>query len=268
MLIIFVNQTNARFYEMYQLARRCCGQIQDVAGIATAQLPPASAQRLVRYLNAAHVAGYVGLCGPYNKSNFFDEFNREYNLLNDTETKRVERLDMDSGADAFKELVTWCQKDVSLAKKSGHIDSIEAAELHNRILNVRASMDGIYDACDQPVAFFYIHFLCLLSALYLPLFAVDNAFSAGWGENIDLTIDFLNGIIVVLQSIFVVGLQFLGKKMMDPFGDDVEDLSVMTYVSTTIHNTRIISTVNREDEIDTVAEEMLQRREKPSAQSA
>ena len=44
------------------------------------------------------------------------------------------------------------------------------------------AMDGMYDYTDQPPHFFYIHFLVLLSALYLPLFAIDTAYAAGWGE--------------------------------------------------------------------------------------
>ena len=41
------------------------------------------------------------------------------------------------------------------------------------------AMDGMYDYTDQPPHFFYIHFLVLLSALYLPLFAIDTAYAAG-----------------------------------------------------------------------------------------
>ena len=51
-LVLFVNQTNARFFEMYKLSKKCAGQIQDVAGIVTGLLPRAEAHRLVRYMNA------------------------------------------------------------------------------------------------------------------------------------------------------------------------------------------------------------------------
>jgi hypothetical protein len=44
----------------------------------------------------------------------------------------------------------------------------------------------------------------------------------------------LNGIIVLLQCIFVVGLRSLGTKMIDPYGDDLEDLSVILYVESTL----------------------------------
>lgn len=95
-------------------------------------------------------------------------------------------------------------------------------------------MDGMYDYSDQPPHFFYIHFLVLLSALYLPLFAIDVAYASGWAEDTFIGLDILNGVIVFLQCIFVVGLRALGTKMVDPYGDDYEDLSVILYVEATL----------------------------------
>lgn len=95
-------------------------------------------------------------------------------------------------------------------------------------------MDGMYDYSDQPPHFFYIHFLVLLSALYLPLFAIDVAYASGWAGDTFIGLDILNGIIVFLQCIFVVGLRALGTKMVDPYGDDYEDLSVILYVEATL----------------------------------
>ena len=50
----------------------------------------------------------------------------------------------------------------------------------------------------------------------------------------DIGLDVLNGVIVFLQCIFVVGLRSLGTKMIDPYGDDLEDLSVINYVEGTL----------------------------------
>jgi hypothetical protein len=123
--------------------------------------------------------------------------------------------------------------DVQLAFKEGHVDAREAGALKEKIIQFRGNLDTLYDYCDQPIHFFYIHFLCLLSALYLPLFAVDNAYSAGVGEEVHWTLDLVSLLIVLLQSIFVIGLRLLGQKMVDPYGDDLEDLSVIYYVKST-----------------------------------
>ena len=47
-LVLFVNQTNGRFLQMYSFSKACSGRIQDLAGMAKAQFPPEIADRLVR----------------------------------------------------------------------------------------------------------------------------------------------------------------------------------------------------------------------------
>mmetsp|Transcript_30676 Transcript_30676/g.50145 ORF Transcript_30676/g.50145 Transcript_30676/m.50145 type:complete len:394 (+) Transcript_30676:229-1410(+) len=234
-LVLFVNQTNDRFLEMYGFSKACSARIQDVAGLARTQLPPEVGDKLVRHFNAAHIAGYVGLNGigqgsPYSKTYFFDVYNKQYNLLTQEEMKMIEHHDMDQSSLCMEELCTWCHDDVAEAHKAGHIDSYQAQFMYDRILAFCDAMDGIYDYTDQPPHFFYIHFLVLLSALYLPLFAIDTACSSGWGNECYLGLDVLNGLIVFLQCIFIVGLWSLGTKMIDPYGDDLEDLSVILYV--------------------------------------
>ena len=59
-------------------------------------------------------------------------------------------------------------------------------------------------------------------------------YSAGWGDEAYIGLDLLNGLIVFLQCIFVVGLRSLATKMIDPFGDDHEDLSVILYLEATL----------------------------------
>jgi len=245
LLVLFVNQTNERFQAMYQLSKRCCGLIQDTAGLVTNQFPPTAVEskKLLRYMNAAHIAGYVGLGGPYSKQHFFNHLNQEHNLLNKEELAELEVYNMDAGSATFKTLCTWCQREVVSARKAGHIDSYEAVELQNRMLNFRAAMDGIYDFCEQPTQFFYIHFLILISMIYLPLFAVSLAYGSGWGDELNWKIDAINGTVVVLQAIFVVGLRLLAQKMIDPYGTDLEDLSVISYIYVGLDNSNIIMSV-------------------------
>ena len=238
-LVLFVNQTNGRFLEMYGFSKACSGRIQDVAGLAKTQLPAELADKLIRHFNAAHISGYVGLNAigmgsPYSKTFFFDHYNEEHKLLTPSEMKALSHHDMDNSGLCMKELVTWCQMDIAQFRKDGHIDTYQEKFLHSKVLDFRAAMDGMYDYTDQPPHFFYIHFLVLLSALYLPLFAIDTAYAAGWGADKSIGLDILQGVIVFLQCIFVVGLRSLGTKMIDPYGDDLEDLSVINYVEGTL----------------------------------
>mmetsp|Transcript_4002 Transcript_4002/g.5758 ORF Transcript_4002/g.5758 Transcript_4002/m.5758 type:complete len:398 (+) Transcript_4002:108-1301(+) len=238
-LVLFVNQTNGRFLDMYGFSKACSGRIQDVAGLATTQLPPELGKQLINHFNAAQIAGYVGInCighgSPYSKAHFFNVYNTKHGLLTPEEMQLLEHHDWDNSGLCMKELCTWCQDDISEARRLGHIDTIQEQYMQTRVLDFRAAMDGMYDYSDQPPHFFYIHFLVLLSALYLPLFAIDVAFATGWGDECYLGLDILNGIIVFLQCIFVVGLRALGTKMIDPYGDDFEDLSVILYVEATL----------------------------------
>jgi predicted membrane chloride channel (bestrophin family) len=229
-LVLFVNQSNRRFQQMYMKSMGCSGKISDVASLVVLSFPRHNAHRLVRYLNAAHAAAYVGLNDVYTKRDFFDNLNRIQSLLHPYEMERIEMLGMDFGADAAHELIMWALMDVQQAYKADQIDARESATLKEKILQFRDDMDSLYDMCDQPIHFFYIHFLCLLSLMYLPLFAIDNAYSAGTGDDVHWVLDVVMGMIVALQAIFVVGLRVLGQKMIDPYGDDLEDLSVIHYV--------------------------------------
>jgi len=244
-LVLFVNQSNVRFVECYKTAMNCPERIYDVAQISFPTFPRPHAKRLVRYMNAAHVAGYVGLSRTYSKSEFFDKLNDKYQFLTKNELDRIDDLDMDHSPAAYQELMTWCMDEIENANRQNWIDPREKSALKDKVTQFRTSIDGLFDAADQPVHFFYIHFLCLLSAVYLPLFAADNAFDAGTGEEVFWMWDLLSGVVVLVQAIFVIGLRLLGQKMSDPFGDDLEDLSVLTYVTESwVRSNRILASKN------------------------
>ena len=51
--MFFVVEANKRYFEQYKYAMIMKGRIFDVASLAKAYLPKASAHRIVRYMNAA-----------------------------------------------------------------------------------------------------------------------------------------------------------------------------------------------------------------------
>ena len=153
----------------------------------------ANAMRMVRYMNAAHVAGYIGLSDTYTKKNLFDAINPSHKMLTDQELQRIDLLKMNDGSDAFRELTTWTLKEIMKAQNDGLIEGRFAGELRDKVLNFRAAMESIYDYHDQPLHFYYIHFLSLLTAIYLPVFAISTAYSAGVGDDLHWSSDFLSG---------------------------------------------------------------------------
>jgi predicted membrane chloride channel (bestrophin family) len=229
-LVLFVNQSNGRFTEMYKKSMECERRIFDTASLVAVQFPPAAAARLVRFMNAAHVAGYVGLSHTYTTSNLFDALQQQHIYLTEPEMARCRQLNMNDGAECFRELCQWCMMEIQVAFENTTVDGRFAGELREKVLAFRAAMESLFDYADQPIHFFYIHFLSLLTVFYLPIFAMSNAYSAGTGDEVHWATDCLGGLIVVLQSIFVIGLRLLGQKMVDPYGDDLEDLSVLHYL--------------------------------------
>ena len=71
--------------------------------------------------------------------------------------------------------------------------------------------------------------------------------------------DAVSGLFVFLQALFVVGLRILGQKMADPFGEDLEDLSVMHYVNYTCRTSQRIMAAETPPPFDELEEENLSR---------
>ena len=229
----------------------CKGRIFDAATVAITTLPKERATRLVRYMNAAHVAGYVGLSDTYQYHSFFKQINESLKMLTDTELARMHAIDLDAGGSCHRELIVWCMNEIRSAQEAGELNDSELANtLRHEVMKLRAAMGKLFDAKDLPIPFFYVHFICFLTAMYLPLFALTAAMKAGTGKKDDSAgtekdvwlAEVIIGLVVFLQAVFVNGLRILGQKMSDPYGDDLEDLSVIFFVEFTwTHSNRILS---------------------------
>ena len=212
----------------------CKGRIFDVATLAATVLSRERATRLVRYMNASHVAGYVGLSDTYEYINFFKPLNASLKLLTEKELERMNEIDLDTGGSGHRELLVWCMNEIKAAREAGELQDPELVNtLRHEVLKLRAAMGKLFDAKDLPIPFFYVHFICFLTMMYVPLFAFTSAMKAGTGDEVHWLADVIAGLVVFLQAIFVDGLRILGQKMSDPYGDDVEDLSVIFFIEFT-----------------------------------
>jgi predicted membrane chloride channel (bestrophin family) len=261
-MVFYVNQTNARFLALYGHSMACKGRIFDAATLArTCRMPHERALRLIRYLNAAHAAAYVGLSPIYPACSYFNHVDKNFQLLTKEERARMDRIDLDAGGAAHRELVVWATMEVQKALDAGMLDNELAAMLRGECLKFRIAAAQLYDAADLPIPFFYVHFISLLTALYLPLFALTQGINAGSGDEAEWAVDVVVGLVVVLQSIFVIGLRILGQKLSDPFGDDLVDLSVMFFVQFTwTQSTRILASPDPPHSAYAVETELARRR--------
>jgi hypothetical protein len=258
-LVLVVVASNKRFDVLYQTSMSCEGRIFDAAALAKSTLPKANALRLIRYMNAVHIAGYVGLSTTYTFENFFEPENQMNRVLTPTECERIRKIDMNKGGSAYRELVTWCIAEITTAQKEGLIDGRLAYQYRELILRLRGSLGALYDHDDQRVSFYNVHLLALLSAIYLPLFAITAALDAGMGEDAYWVTDLVTGLVVLLQVMFVTGLRVLADLMSDPYGDDLNDLSVMHYINFTWTMSRRMLETELPEPVDCIMEEQLCR---------
>jgi len=260
-LIFYANYANDRFAKMYEASMGCEGRIFDVAALACSSLSRVDGLRLLRYLNAAHVAGYVGLSDTYKYNNFFTTSNKAKGLLTRSERKRMESINMNKGGSCYRELISWAIAEVGEAQKNGLIDDQMAYQYRELIMKLRGCIGTLYDFDDQPIQFFYKHFVCLLSILYLPLFTLEVALSTGYTKDLELyNIFFYESVAattVFFQAIFVIGLRILADRLAYPYGSDYEDLSVLHYVNFTWVMSRRMLDAELPNKTDLYEEEQL-----------
>ena len=216
-LVFFTNNAVNRFDELYHVSMACSANIFNAATLASSSFPRERGLRLVRYLNAAHVAGYVGLSETYNYDNFFLPLNESKRFLTKQELERIELIDMDAGGgSAYREIVAWCMEEVNDAVTKGIISEMIAWESRQFIQNLRNELNTMFNYDDQPIHFFITHFTVLMTVIFLPLVAVSQALDAGTGDNTHWIKDVIQGIVVLLQAIVLLGLRALSVMLCDP----------------------------------------------------
>jgi hypothetical protein len=82
-----------------------------------------------------------------------------------------------------------------------------------------------------------VHFITLLCYIYLPA----NAYASATALNADHSVDLVASLVmVVLLNFGVVGLNVLSGMMENPFGNDLCDFTVVTYLTETAKESRAI----------------------------
>ena len=229
-LVFFHAQYSHRFDRFFQNSTGAQGRIFDVANMAKATLPFERGIRLVRFLNSAYILGYVGLSPVYSYTEFFMPLNERYQLLTADESDRLLEIKR-SGlkSDRVRELITWSLADVQDALQQGFIDAQTAQDFRAKILRVRAVIADMYDHYDQPLLFLYVHFIVVLTAIYLPLAAVYVAHEVAVTESSHWFNDVIGILALLLNCMFVIGIRYVAQVMKKPYAGELESLPVLTY---------------------------------------
>ena len=264
-LVFFLSQAYSRFMAQYTISKNLVKCLIRITYAAKNTLPYPDALRLVRFMNAAHIAGYVGLSSAYSVYNMFLPLNIQYTLLTEKEVERLLHIDMDAGAMALREVVGWSlhivysnyrrSKQLYRSQQLGfspldygknkkddrEIDNestfdgcesdLEFVSFQNLISDIyqfNGSFADLFNYSEQSFPFSYMHLLVLINGLYLILITYTVATFISVGNSIFP--DLLGAFLLVSNLIFVTGLREIGFHLIDPYGHDVTDLSILSYL--------------------------------------
>eukprot|EP01040_Poterioochromonas_malhamensis_P010419 gene10419-11335_t len=266
-LVFFVSQAYTRFMTQYDISMRIKGRIVNLSLFARKVLPPAEALRLTRYANATHVLGYVGLSDAYTSKNLFEPLNNKYHLLTESEVERLNVIGLKSGSSCTVEVIVWMfemiyshfdesnavtskrqQTGEEAAEGEGNdkarpMDMITLQMMTNEVLLVRGGFADLFHCSDQSIPFSYMHLLVVVTGAYLIL--MTYAIATYFAVSDSVFPDLLGAFIVALNSVFVIGLRVIGRHMIDPYGGDVQDLAVPSFLEATIKISRQIMSGNK-----------------------
>eukprot|EP00854_Cymbomonas_tetramitiformis_P018341 gene18341-21874_t len=195
--------------------------------------------RLYRYLNAAHALAYVGLSPAYGKEHLWDILQDNKQLLTHAENERVISLDLEAGGSASREVVSWICIHLSAECKAGRLNKQNKQLLLEKVVALRASYATLYDLADQPVPFFYAHLIALMTYVYLPLYSYALATDDSAADT-SKPHEFMGTLLIMFNGLFFVGLRVIAERMQEPFGAEIEHLSVMHYIVETEKGSRRI----------------------------
>lgn len=198
MIFRTANQCYSRFWKVYDLCQLCVDNVIEASLSARSEFKSdrISFNRALRYLNAAHMFGYVGLRTGHDIENFVKPFNGQYFLLTPAEVDQLSALCSQPGGDrrCFNTLILWA------------FDTAGSTSLTKNIKDLRKSIAALWELEEEPVPFVYIWLAYLLSSIYLVVFVlyVSQFPSTPIDELIGIVIVIINNVIISMQIVYML----------------------------------------------------------------
>lgn len=238
MMVFYTNQTYSRLTSQYYNSMKIETKILNLVLQVRCNLPTAESWRFVRYLNAVHLLGYIGLSDTYTVENFFDPMNDIHHFLSEDEVRRVKMIGADAQGAGYRELLSWVLEILNEAVRTGKMKDKLMGNMVKEVMFLHEAISSLYDFGDQPIPFIYIHIIFFLCLIYLPLFSYSVALSLSASGLADI----IGILIVTMNTVFFLGLREVGHFLADPYGADLHDLSVIHYIEATMLSSRRILT--------------------------
>lgn len=183
-------------------------------------------------------------------------FNQIHRLLSDAEIKRIREIGCSGGGDATREAIGWCVRDVEEEYEAGRLHIVDKVKLRDEILSLRGKIGTLYDYKGLPMPFFYSHLITIISGIYLTLFScgmavnVEQCPSSNAASRLvcHITGFVIGSLAIAAAGLSIVGLQQAAYQLAFPFGDDLVDFTVLSWITRTLEATRrVVSRPYRPD---------------------
>ncbi len=239
LFVFYIQRCYTWFMTQYELCCSIEGRIHDIVIRSRAYMSDdRSVMNMFRWTNLIHILGYVGLSKSYTKDNFFIPMTEAYGDLDCGLMEKVERdeflqkFNIESGGSAYRHAITESLRQIHKSYNDGMISMEEARSIEESVVLLRGKMGTLYDYAGMPIPVVYkiavhmsmhvwlITFTCEKAMLSEGLFKVNRPYFG--------TLCFLA---VVMVTFVVVSLFAFSNFVNEPFGDDIFDLPVFSFVN-------------------------------------
>jgi hypothetical protein len=242
MIIFYVGYCYSRYTSQFQDVEDMMHSVQQACVLGRVCFrDPDDVHRLWRLLNLLHLSSYTGLSPSYTEQNFFLPLCKRHDLLpkddvqKSSEESAFESISHGDGGAACNQFLVWSLDIVhrEATATNTRISPPMHAQLSAQILQVGESSKRLHAYTYQVLPYIYTHLVSLMASLSM----LFNAFVKGCYFDKEASYTF--GLILpfcsmIVTALAVFGLLEVGDTILDPFGSDPEDFTVLHFIEWTI----------------------------------
>ena len=249
LFVFYVQRCYTWFMSQYNISCSLEGRAFDIVCRSRAYIADdAVVMEMYRWTNLIHILGYVGLSKSYTKENFFIPMSEAYGdrdcgLMSRIEREKfLERLGIESGGSAYRHAVTEALRVVHRAYKEGLLGKEEAAAIEASVISMRGKMAQLYDFAGMPIPVVYKISIHLSMHVWLITFTLEKAMlSDAFLQAERFVFSTLCLLAVLLVAFVVISLFAFSQLVNEPYGDDLFDLPVFSFVNMIAETTLTIA---------------------------
>ena len=239
LFVFYIRRCFTWFMNQYFISCSLEGRAFDIVSRARAYMhDDADVMDMYRWTNLIHILGYVGLSKSYTAENFFIPMSEAYGTKDCGMMSKVERDDflsrfgVESGGSAYRHAVTEGLRVIDRGYREGKISYEEASDIEGSVILMRGKMAQLYDYAGMPIPVVYKLAVHMSMQVWLVTFTVEKAMLC---NTMRLESNYIYSAICALAVLIVccviLSLFAFSNLVNEPFGDDIFDLPVFSFVN-------------------------------------